>query len=69
LVSVNWCGERNCIENMYGKIDEKTKKRDGGLISKGKFLGWDLEDKIENKCISCDKKARRKGYWSRRKNI
>jgi prolyl-tRNA synthetase len=69
LVSFNWCGERNCIENMYGKIDEKTKKRDGGLISKGKFLGWDLEDKIENKCISCDKKARRKGYWSRRKNI
>ena len=65
----NWCGNDKCIENMYGIQNLETKEREDGLVSQGKFIGWNPNKPIEGKCISCEESANREGYWSRRKHI
>lgn len=65
----NWCGQDSCIEDMYGETDPKTKERRNGLVSQGKFLGWNLHKIIDGECVACGESADREGYWSRRKQI
>jgi prolyl-tRNA synthetase len=65
----NWCGEKECIQKMYGKKVIFTGKREGGLISKGKFLGWTPDKKVLGKCICCEKDSQKEGFWARREQI
>jgi prolyl-tRNA synthetase len=65
----NWCGQDSCIEAMYGGTNPRTQERENGLVSQGKFLGWNPHKRIDGECVSCGKSAHREGYWSRRKQI
>ncbi|MBD3202903.1 hypothetical protein GF327_01305 [Candidatus Woesearchaeota archaeon] len=63
-----WCGEADCINQMYGKKDHVSRARSEGSIGIGKFLGWDThsEDVSENQCIQCSQAADKIAYWSKR---
>lgn len=65
-----YCGDRGCIQKMYGERDNLTGEMKSGLVGIGNFLGWLPTEKTDKeRCIVCGDQPTKLAYWSRRVSL